>query len=400
MLTSVLDFAFETDNHSQVLLERRDRRTFLGELALIGAGSVLATACGGTVRAGRPRIAWVSAQGLAADNPGLCVAGPDLEPINIPTGFRGHDVAAHPTRGSEVVLFGRRPGTTMAVLDLGDASLRLTLAAPEGVAFQGHGFFTPDGALLVTSEADLRTAEGQLGLWETRHYTRVGALPTYGIGPHEVQLMADADTIVVANGGLLTRPESGAEVLNLETMDSNLTYISLNSGDMLEQWRVPDPKASLRHFDIAPDGLVAIGMQVQRAALSHDRPVPLTALHRRGSAIQLLEDGLNLTPSMKDYVGSVAVCIATRSAGFSSPRGDVVVFWSIDDGQQLGYHQLSDCCGLAVNPSQDAFVVSSSIGEVRSLATTDLKENLSTRRRFDGVRWDNHLISMALEHRS
>ncbi len=163
---------------------------------------------------------------------------------------------------------------------------------------------------------------------------------------------------------------------------------------------MPESKASLRHFDIASDGLVAIGMQVQRPALSHDRPVPLTALHRRGSAIQPLQDKLNLIPSMNDYVGSVAVCSATRSAGFSSPRGDVVAFWSIDDGQQLGYHQLSDCCGLAVNPAQDAFVVSSSIGEVRSLATTDLNEDLSTRRRYDGVRWDNHLISMTLEHRS
>ncbi len=381
-------------------LGRRDRRAFLGDLALFGAGSVLASACGGVVSAGRSRVVWVSAQGLATDNPGLCVAAPDLAPIHIPTGFRGHDVAVHPARGSEVVLFGRRPAITMAVIDLDDASVRMALSAPDGVAFQGHGFFAPDGALLVTAEADLLTAEGQLGLWETERYSRVGALSTYGMGPHEVQLMADADTVVVANGGLLTRPESGAQVLNLETMDSNLTYLSLSSAALLEQWRVPEPKASLRHFDISADGLVALGMQVQRAALSHDRPVPLTALHRRGSAIQLLEDGLNITPSMKDYVGSVAVCSATRSAGFSSPRGDVVAFWGIDDGQQLGYHQLSDCCGLAVNPAQDAFVLSSSIGEVRSLATTDLKEDLSARRRFDDVRWDNHLISMTLEHRS
>lgn len=382
----------------KMILERTDRRTFLGGLTSYGAAAaLLGTGCGGALAPGRQRTVWVSAQGSVDADPGVVVAGPGVEPLLIPTGFRGHDIAAHPLRADHAVLFGRRPGTAAAVVDVRAGGVHAHLKAPDGMGFQGHGFFTPDGARLMTSEADLTSAAGYLGIWETATYTRLGTLPTFGMEPHEVQVMPDGATVVVAHGGLLTRPESGREVLNLDTMDSNLTYLSLSTGALLEQRRVPEAKASLRHFDIAQDGSVALGMQVQREALEHDAPIPLAAVHRRGTPIQLLKDSRAILPAMQDYVGSVVVSSAARIAGFSSPRGDIVVFWNIDDGRQLGHHELSDCSGLALSSSGDAFVLSSSLGEVRSLSTLDLREDLSLRRRFDEVRWDNHLISINRE---
>ena len=294
-------------------------------------------------------------------------------------------------------MFGRRPGTRSAVVDVVRGHVETTFTAAPGCAFQGHGFFTPDGRYLVTSEADTVTAAGKLGIRETDTYSLLGQVDTYGIGPHEIQLMPDDATVVIANGGLLTRPETGTQVLNLDTMDSSLTYIDLETGELLEQRRVPEPKASIRHLDVTHDGAVAFGVQLQREALDHERVVALTGIHRQGEEALLFEDGLDRVELMNDYVGSVAVSTGARVAGFTSPRGDVATFWQLDSGEYLGLHQLVDSSGLAESTDRGHFVLSSSVGEVRTLRASDLTEVRSARRRFEDVRWDNHLVAVVVE---
>ena len=89
------------------VLARLDRRRFLGGLAattLLPVGGALGcgSASGGE---GAPREYWLSAQGDDEATFGL-VASPDPHEraSRIETGFRGHDVAQHPTRPWEVVL--------------------------------------------------------------------------------------------------------------------------------------------------------------------------------------------------------------------------------------------------------------------------------------------------------
>ena len=103
---------------------------------------------------------------------------------------------------------------------------------------------------------------------------------------------------------------------------------------------------------------------------------------------------------MNDYVGSVAVSAGARVAGFTSPRGDVATFWHLDSGGYLGLHQLVDASGLAESTDRGHFVLSSSVGEVRTLQATDLVEARSARRRFEDVRWDNHLVAVIVEEDS
>ncbi len=364
------------------------RRCFLGRAVGIGLTPLVGTGCGDAIR----REAAFLASAYGDDEPGLVSFFPDSgRTVLIRTSFRGHDVASHPRRPTELVLFGRRPATESAVVDVESGRILRRLVSGPGCAFQGHGFFTPDGSWLVTSEAKLDSADGRLGIWRTDTYQRVDAFETAGVGPHEIALLPDHRTIVVANGGLLTRPETGSEVLNLDTMDSSLTYIDLSRGETVDQYRVAEPKASLRHLDVDIDGRVVFGAQIQRAALDHQRPLPLAGVHRRGEAPRMFALGMEVFAAMNDYVGSVALSSALDVAAFSSPRGDLCAFWRIDDGELVGYHRLVDGCGLSASLDGQRFVLSSSTGEVRTLGP-DGREFVGDRRRLASVRWDNHLL--------
>jgi len=336
---------------------------------------------------------WVSGQGRANSNPGLAAVHADTGvSFKYPSGFRGHDVAADPGRPGRVILFGRRPGRECIVVDLSDGQVQARIPALAGHAFQGHGFFSPDGQWLVTVEADLSSEEGKLSIRDAARLSVVEVHDTFGIGPHEAALLPDASTVVVANGGLLTREETGREVLNLSSMDSSLVYLDLDSGRLLEQHRVEERLASIRHLDVMNDATVAVGLQIQRAGLTHNTPLPLCGRHRRGEQIQLFDSEMAVFAAMNDYVGSVAVSSVAGIAAFSSPHGNLCVAWRVDDGQLAGIHQLYDGCGLATSLDEEQFILSSSTGEVRTLHATNLAEVRAARRKIPGIQWDNHLL--------
>jgi hypothetical protein len=370
----------------------RDRRAFLRELSAVG---LAAAGCGPGSRSsgtgwspGAGQI-LVSARGTTPDTFGLVAWAEHGPPRTVGAAFRGHDVAPHPSRPHEVLLFGRRPGFETRVIDLDAGRATARLVPPPGRAFQGHGCFTRDGATLFTSEADVESGAGRIGVWDATTWQRLDELDTHGIGPHQIDLLPDGGALVVANGGLLTRPETGRRVLNLDTMDSTLAYLDPGGGSVLDVARVREPKASIRHFDIAPDGTVAFGVQVQRDATGHDRVVPLAGTHRRGEPVMELGDRLDVTAVFRDYVGSVAV--GSGVAGFTSPRGNVVAFWDLDQGHFIAAHELTDVCGLTASLDGSRFIASSSIGEVRVLRPSDGSEVRAERRRDEAIAWDNHL---------
>lgn len=372
-------------------MHHHDRRRFLLRLSALGLGSL---ACGPRSTRSDSRFGFgsgeilLSAHGTTAEEYGLVAQGRDEPPRIVPAGFRGHDVAIHPVRRQEVLLFGRRPGLETLVVDIEAAQTTARLVAPPSRAFQGHGCFSEDGATLFTSEADVHTGAGYLGVWDAATWQRIGELSSQGIGPHQIGMLPQDRSLVVANGGLLTRPETGRRVLNLDTMESSLTYIDPIDGRVTDVARVREPKASIRHFDIAEDGTVAFGVQLQRPAMNHDRVVSIGGVHRWGADVVEIEDRLDVMAVFEDYVGSVA--IGGRTVGFTSPRGNVAAFWDLDHGHFVGAHQLADVCGLAASADGLRFILTSSIGEVRALRAFDGSELRSERRRDERVAWDNH----------
>ena len=326
---------------------------------------------------------------------------------SLASGFRGHDLAQHPLRRRSVLMFARRPGTECIEADFVDWKAVKRFSAPPGHSFAGHGCFSRDGSRLYTSEIVDLDGQGRIGIYDADSYERLGEMPTGGIGPHDMALMPDGRTLVIANGGILTGSRTdgpaagidfpvapGREKLNLDEMDSSLVYLDIASGRIDEQVRLEEPKASIRHLDVTDDGTVAVATQLQRQAMSHDRLVPLAAIHRRGEAFQPLDRPEAVVAAMNDYLGSVAVSQASRLAGFTSPRGNLAAFWHIDSGEFAGHHRLQDVCGLAVSADQQRFVLSNSFGDMRELDARSLVEHREARRRFENAHWDNHLITV------
>ena len=352
----------------------------------------------------KSRELWVSAQGASAGEFGLGWAAPSSAHANIHTNntsgkirsrFRGHGAAQHPRRKS-VVMFARRPGRFGLEIDMSNGQILNEFRCADHRHMLGHGCFSKDGQWLFSSEADYRTGEGKIVVRDTDGYRIREEWPSYGIGPHEIRLMPDGNRLAVANGGILTHPDSGRKPLNLDSMQSSLTYIDTGSGKKTDVFYLPEPKASIRHLDVADDGTVAFATQLQRQAAGHDRVVPLGGVHKPGQALKLFTQPEALIGRMNDYMGSVAVNSHSRLAGFSSPRGDLVAFWHLDSGELAGYHSLRDVCGLATSVDQKHFVISNSFGQLRVLNATTLQELTAARQKLDNFRWDNHLLAIEL----
>lgn len=375
-------------------LQNPQRRHLLG--ALMAAGVPLKLVAYGKTPDQRAEL-WLSAEG--ADSSAYAFGSiRRSESVSgaVLSGFRGHGCAVHPTEKQRAVMFARRPGLECIEIDLSHMAITQRIPAAKNRHFFGHGCFSADGHLLYTTENDLQTNRGKIVARNTVDYSVEAEFDSGGIGPHEIALMPDHNTLVVANGGMKTRPETGRDILNLESMESNLSYLDRHSGRVVEQCQVDEPKASIRHLDVAPDGTVAIAMQLQRQATGHTRSVPLGALHKRGQPIRLLHDPVSVVDQLKDYMGSVAINPSTGVVGFTSPRGNLAVFWQIDSGEFVGYHALRDVCGLAVSADQKYFVLSSSIGQVRLLDAATLQEDRKLRLLTPGRRWDNHLTTTVL----
>lgn len=306
------------------------------------------------------------------------LGGLGAERFRIPLPDRGHAAAAHPTR-PEAVTFARRPGTFAIVLDCRTGEVLAQLDSPVGRHFYGHGAFDPAGDVLFTTENDYENGVGRIGIWDARRgYARIGECASHGVGPHEMRMMRDG-TLVVANGGIDTHPETGREKLNLPSMQPNLSYLN-TQGDLLDQVEPPHHNASIRHLSVRSDGLVAVGMQWQGAL--RDAPA-LVATHRRGGTFQAMGDGTLLN----GYVGSIAFSGDGRTLAVTSPKSGLAQVFDAAHGALLMDHAQTDICGVAATTS--GLVATDGQGGVlrldaplRKLASIDLA-------------FDNHLVTIA-----
>jgi hypothetical protein len=305
---------------------------------------------------------------------GLDGAGQSL--FSLPLPARGHAAAAHPMRPLAVA-FARRPGTFALVLDCRDGTVAHRLAPPEGRQFNGHGAFSADGSLLMTSEVVAEGSAGRIGLWETAGFTRIGEWDSQGIGPHDLRRLPDG-RIVVANGGIQTDPADRSK-LNIAEMRPNLALLSAE-GALLDLAELPDDlhQNSIRHLALTGAG-IAFAMQWEGDPAE---PVPLLGLWTPGNAPVLCNPPETEMFTMQGYAGSIA-CAGGRVA-LTSPKGGAVMIFS-EDGQPLATHRRADLAGVA--PLGDAFMASDGAGGLWR-ADADGLTPLSQKR----VAWDNHLV--------
>ncbi len=367
-----------------------DRRQFLAAGAAFGAAS-LATH-GLMARAGARGGPFFSARADAAGR--YFVTGFDADGavlVDQALAGRGHGSAF--SVDGRVVHFARRPGRFALVLDPSAGTVEARIDSIEGRHFEGHGAFSPDGRLLYATENDYAVARGVIGVYDaTDDWRRVAELDTGGMDPHEMRLMPDGDTLVVANGGILTHPDYPQENLDIQGMDPSLAYVDRRDGRLLSIHRLAPELAqlSLHHLAVAADGTVYAVMQ---DAMKREAPASLIIEHRPGADLALLDPGRAALDRLDGYCGSAALDSSETFLAVSSPRGGHVLFWNRAEGRLAGGLDLPDVCGLAPGGPPGVILVTSGQG---GALLHDVPRGTSAEIAAPLVRvshWDNHVFT-------
>lgn len=345
-----------------------------------------------------------------------------LHATELPT--RGHGLALLPDGALLVV--ARRPGDWL--LRLSPGKKPQWLWQEPGRVFSGHVHVVPDGKTLFTTEIDTDSGQGLLGVRHAGNLQKRAEFKTNGLDPHAVlalpatNISADGslvqpppqpsarhlfhDGLFVANGGIDTAPETGRLKRQLQQMDSSIACLHRDTGDLLGQWRLADPRLSLRHLAWAAAGAMPPGVEASAARSTWPTlGIALQAEHddaaQRASAPLLAvlswderpEGELRVAqgqPSLAGYGGDVAVLGEGAAAQFvvSATRSDVLARYDLRGGFQ-GTTALAQAGALASTGSD--LWAGGRVGMGRLQATAQPTANCQLAP-WPGGRLDNHCL--------
>jgi len=371
------------------------RRSFLAGLAASGTAALDSSPL--TAGSGDDRLLISAAR--RSDGSFVLVGCTESGAISfeLPLPGRGH-ATTHSPDGRTAVHMARRPGRFMLVVDLPAGTLRAFASAPDGRHFYGHAAFSPDGKLLFTTENDFDRGRGVIGIWDCRGaYRRTGEWDSGGIGPHDLTLLPGDRVMAIANGGILTHPDSGRAKLNIADMKPNLTFVDARDGTVIQQIALPSElhKNSIRHLDAGPDGSVLFGMQYQGART--DAP-PLVGHVAADGTYRLFDAPETLSPRLQGYCADVAIDASGRFGASTFPRGDRIAIWSLPDGKLVTLSTARDSAGIAAGPHPGAFRFSTGFGRLLTrVAGPDGTVADGGSRRIAGLAFDNHMTLMDRE---
>lgn len=358
-----------------------DRRSLLHRLAAAPAALLALPRCLSASEGPRLLGAFEAPEG------GYGAGTPDGA-LAVPLPDRGHDIAVAPD-GSAAVVFGRRPGFFAAVIDLADNRLLTMLDSPQGRHFYGHGTYSADGALLYATENAYETGEGRIAIYDaTAGYRRIGDWPSHGIGPHDLALSRDGKALIAANGGVRTHPAHDREKLNLDTMAPSVALVSAADGSLIGEARPPEDwhQLSTRHVWVAPDGLIAVGMQWEGDPFEM---VPLVATWDGNGDLVLCDEGEPANLALQGYTGAIAFDPSGTLIAATSPQGHSAAIWRREDLTPLASIPVPKVCGLCPGTMPGTVIMSSALGGLWSVDAAGTMQALDQER--PARLWDNHL---------
>lgn len=301
--------------------------------------------------------------------------------------MRAHEIALHPSR-MRMLATGRQPGRFSTMIDLATGAAEFDLALDAAHEFNGHAVFLGAGEELVATEEHAETSEGRLSFYDSATGHWLQAWPSHGIEPHEALVDARRNRVIVANGGILQRQSVGE-------VASSIIVLDLTDGRLIGKTVLPEElnSLSMRHLALATDGAVAVAMQDQDAQ-SDLRP--LVAVMDTAGKLRFLEIPRAIAETTRGYIGSVAIDSASRVVCATSPKGNVAMFWSLEDDTWLGTARIADGCGVAPAGTPGAFVVTGGRGDILRVETLDgagiATAPIATMLAQDpNWQWDNHL---------
>ena len=302
-----------------------------------------------------------------------------VQPLSIP-----QNKTSHYNESRDVVVMGRRPSEKFWVLDTATGQVKLAITASAHRHFYGHACYSLDGSKLYVTENDTLTLDGKIGIYDAHSdYKKVAEFDSHGIGPHELIMHPDGDTLVIANGGIKTE-QASREELNLDSMRPSLVYLNRQDGELLEQIMPEHSQMSVRHLAMHDDGTVMIGIQFQGEKHIN---VPLVLTHNRGdTSFKPLSMPNNQWQRFHQYIASVAVDNERNLLCVTTPIGGCAAIYDLHTRALIDDVSLPDCAGASVVSNntdkpiikadkpkvKSGFIVSDGQGQLTTLYVSDL----------------------------
>lgn len=291
------------------------------------------------------------------------------------------DETIHSNENRDVVVMGRRPSERFWILDTATGQVKFAIKASADRHFYGHACYSLDGSTLYVTENDTQTLDGKIGIYDAdNNYEKVAEFDSHGIGPHELIIHPDGDTLVIANGGIKTE-QASREELNLDSMWPSLVYLNRHDGILLEQVTPEHNQMSVRHLAMHNDGTVMIGIQFQGERHIN---VPLVLTHKRGDTdFKPLMMPNNQWQRFHQYIASVAVDSQRNLLCVTTPIGGCAAIYDLNTRTLIDAVSLPDCAGTSIYANKTAsdisnkthesgFIVSDGQGQLSRLDVSDL----------------------------
>lgn len=310
------------------------------------------------------------------------------EKVSQPIPFRAHDVL--PLTNDQVLAFGRRPDVLCARVNMHSGEQQLLEASP-GRHFYGHGCLSADGAVLFTTENDFDAARGVIGIRDAHSFAQIGEYETYGVGPHDIHLMPDGKTLVIANGGIETHPDFGRRKLNLKTMQPSLVYVDSETGKKVDEYRLDDHQLSIRHLTLTAAGDVGVATQYQ-GDIYRQQPQTLVAWQSSGGELQPLAIAHEQIGDFRGYMADLAYADEAGVLAATSSRGNRVTFWDVSTLRFISALELPEPSGIQYLADQQVFVISGAGGALYQVGVPGAAEQVAVLYQPEDTVWDNHLL--------
>lgn len=359
-----------------------DRRALLRIVGITAAAAATARVQAAVLRTTRLLAAW-DEPGAGDDRHRVGLVDVDAlgrttvrASIAVPT--RAHGLVWDAASGSALAV-ARRPGDWLLRRRPGQAAQWHW--SPPQRRFNGHAVRIGDHVLTTETDFDA-DGQGVVVLRDAASLRELAVWPTHGRDPHALLWSSDEGALWVANGGIATDLATGRSK-DLRTMDSSLVRLDIAAGGALRgQWRLDDPRLSLRHLARAGDGSIGIALQAEHDEPARRDAAPLLALWRDGALRTVAYEG----PAEGAHGGYGGDIAALGERYFvSATRAGRLLSWSAREGWGL-VSSIDEAGALAV--------VSGGLwcGGGRGWVTGHQATDGGLRPRARGLRPDNHAV--------
>ncbi len=183
-----------------------------------------------------------------------------ISETRLPT--RPHGLLAEPD--GNLLVVGVRPGHWLIrVNPAGQILTQVDISAEPGLCrLNGHVIAGADPSTILTTETDFESGKGKIGVRDRQTLKKIATWDSHGLEPHQL-LLDTQGRVLIANGGIPR--DLNDKKLDLNRMVSNLTRLDGQSGQLQQQWSIPDQRLSLRHlaWSTAKSGKHYLGIAIQ-----------------------------------------------------------------------------------------------------------------------------------------